>query len=106
MATPWQRMGVSRNAIDRAGEALRRWHVDGLLLGLDEHAAIELLSAFRAQHSVPLTKATLKDADCVLIVTNHSSIDWQAIADHARLVVDSRNALAKLLPIAGKYVQA
>jgi len=57
-------------------------------------------------HSVPLTRENVQDADCVLIVTNHSSIDWQSIATHARLVVDSRNALGKLLPIAGKYVQA
>ncbi|MBL8754754.1 MAG: nucleotide sugar dehydrogenase [Planctomycetes bacterium] len=57
-------------------------------------------------HSVPLTKDNVKEADCVLIVTNHAVVDWKAIADHARLVVDSRNALGKMLPIAGKYVQA
>ncbi|HEX6812005.1 MAG TPA: nucleotide sugar dehydrogenase [Planctomycetota bacterium] len=57
-------------------------------------------------NSVPLSKENLQAADCVLIVTNHSVIDWKAIATHARLVVDSRNALAKLLPIAGSYVQA
>ena len=27
--------------------------------------------------SVPLTTETLKDADCVLIVTNHTAIDWR-----------------------------
>ena len=57
-------------------------------------------------HSVPLTKDNVKAADCVLIVTNHAAIDWKAIGDHAGLVVDSRNAMSKLLPIAGKYVQA
>ncbi len=57
-------------------------------------------------HSVPLTPANVKDADCVLVVTHHAAIDWKVVAEHARLVVDSRNALAKLLPIAGKYVQA
>jgi UDP-N-acetyl-D-glucosamine dehydrogenase len=57
-------------------------------------------------HSTPLTPATVQAADCVLIVTNHAAIDWAMIAAHARLVVDSRNALARLLPIAGKYVQA
>ncbi len=57
-------------------------------------------------HSVPLSKENLKEADCVLIVTNHAVIDWKAIADHARLVVDSRNALAQYLPIQGNYVQA
>lgn len=57
-------------------------------------------------HSVPLTAAAVAAADCVLIVTNHTAVDWALIAAHARLVVDSRNALAKLLPIPGKYVQA
>jgi UDP-N-acetyl-D-glucosamine dehydrogenase len=57
-------------------------------------------------HSVPLTKENVAAADCVLIVTNHAAIDWKVIAQHGRLVVDSRNALAKLLPIAGTYVQA
>jgi UDP-N-acetyl-D-glucosamine dehydrogenase len=57
-------------------------------------------------HSVPLTRDTVREADCVLIVTNHQAIDWRAIAEHARLVVDSRNALAPFLPIQGAYVQA
>src|SRR4029077_2232276 len=45
-------------------------------------------------HSAPLLPETLKGADCVLIVTNHKAIDWRLIAEHARLVVDSRNAMA------------
>jgi UDP-N-acetyl-D-glucosamine dehydrogenase len=57
-------------------------------------------------HSVPLTPAAVQDADCVLVVTNHAAVDWALIGKHARLVVDSRNALAPFLPIAGKYVQA
>ncbi len=32
-------------------------------------------------------------ADCVLILTNHSSFDGAVIADRAKLVVDTRNAL-------------
>ncbi|HWP39539.1 MAG TPA: UDP binding domain-containing protein, partial [Tepidisphaeraceae bacterium] len=43
--------------------------------------------------SVELTPATLKEYDCVLIATNHSAYDWQLIADHAKLIVDSRNAM-------------
>tara|TARA_R110002072_G_scaffold139249_1_gene282706 strand:- start:52797 stop:54143 length:1347 start_codon:yes stop_codon:yes gene_type:complete len=57
-------------------------------------------------HSVPLDKEAVQQADCVLIVTNHSTIDWQMIADNARLVVDSRNAMANVLPIKGAYLQA
>ncbi len=34
-------------------------------------------------------------ADCVVIITNHSSYDYAAILDAARLIVDTRNALGK-----------
>jgi UDP-N-acetyl-D-glucosamine dehydrogenase len=32
-------------------------------------------------------------ADCVAIVTNHSSFDYQALVERSRLIVDTRNAL-------------
>jgi UDP-N-acetyl-D-glucosamine dehydrogenase len=57
-------------------------------------------------HSVPLTKQAIAEADCVLIVTNHDGIDWALIGANARLVVDSRNAMAAVLPIRGLYLQA
>ena len=44
--------------------------------------------------SVPLTPDVLSGADCVLIVTDHSDVDYVLVARHARLVVDTRNALA------------
>ena len=45
--------------------------------------------------SVPLTPETLKASDCVMIVTDHSGIDYGMIRTHARLVVDTRNALKR-----------
>jgi len=42
--------------------------------------------------SVPLTGQVLKDADCVLLVTDHSSYDYIWIASQASLIVDTRNA--------------
>jgi UDP-N-acetyl-D-glucosamine dehydrogenase len=42
--------------------------------------------------STPLTARTLRGFDCVLIATDHSSYDYPWIVDHARLVVDTRNA--------------
>jgi UDP-N-acetyl-D-glucosamine dehydrogenase len=36
---------------------------------------------------------TVGTVDCVVIVTNHSSYDYAAILDTAKLIVDSRNAL-------------
>lgn len=44
---------------------------------------------------VQLTDDVLARADVVVIVTDHSSIDYQRLVDKAALVVDTRNALAK-----------
>lgn len=43
--------------------------------------------------SVPLTPGTLKQYDCVIVATHHACYDWQLVADHARLIVDTRNAM-------------
>jgi UDP-N-acetyl-D-glucosamine dehydrogenase len=42
--------------------------------------------------SQPLTPAALAAADCVLILTDHSDVDYAAVVRHADLVVDTRNA--------------
>jgi UDP-N-acetyl-D-glucosamine dehydrogenase len=46
--------------------------------------------------SIELTPAALAGYDCVLIATHHSVYDWQMIADNGKLIVDTRNALAKV----------
>jgi UDP-N-acetyl-D-glucosamine dehydrogenase len=43
--------------------------------------------------SVPLSPQSLASYDCVLIATNHSAYNWQEVADHARLIVDTRGAM-------------
>jgi UDP-N-acetyl-D-glucosamine dehydrogenase len=48
--------------------------------------------------SVALTDDELKRSDAVVIVTNHSSIDYQRLVDGANLVVDTRNATARTKP--------
>lgn len=40
-----------------------------------------------------LTAETLATADCVVVITDHSSFDWTWIGSNARLIVDTRNAL-------------
>ncbi len=42
--------------------------------------------------SVDLTDEALSQADCVLILTDHSSVDYEQVAEHANLIVDTRNA--------------
>ena len=46
----------------------------------------------RDRHSVALTDAALRSADAVVIITDHSEIDYQRVADAAALIVDTRNA--------------
>src|SRR2546423_799193 len=43
--------------------------------------------------SVVLTDEEIKQSDCVVIVTNHSGVDYQRVVNLALLVVDTRNAL-------------
>lgn len=43
--------------------------------------------------SVELTDEEIRSSDCVVIVTNHSGIDYRRVIDLATLVVDTRNAL-------------
>jgi UDP-N-acetyl-D-glucosamine dehydrogenase len=45
--------------------------------------------------SVPLTVHRLRSSDAVIIATDHSVYDYDWIVRHARLVVDTRNAVKK-----------
>jgi UDP-N-acetyl-D-glucosamine dehydrogenase len=45
---------------------------------------------------VALTADELARADAVVIVTDHTATDWAFVVEHARLVVDTRNATAKV----------
>jgi len=45
--------------------------------------------------SVELTPEVVAAADCVIVVTDHTAVDYRMIKRHAKLVVDTRNALPK-----------
>lgn len=47
---------------------------------------------FSHMKSVDLTPKRLGSYDCVLIATDHTSYDYEAIVKHAKLVADTRNA--------------
>ena len=42
----------------------------------------------------PLTEAALAEADCVAILTEHRTVDYDMVLNSARLIVDTRNAIA------------
>ncbi len=45
--------------------------------------------------SVPLTAGEVQAADCVMVVTDHTALDYDLIRAHAQAVVDTRNVLAR-----------
>ena len=82
-----------------------------------ESPALEILEMLRARHAdvayvdsyvprlqledeslaaIPLTDEALRAADCVVIVTDHSDVDYERVVRLAPLVVDTRNATGHL----------
>ena len=47
-----------------------------------------------ADVSVELTDAELEAADAVMVITNHSEIDWDRVLDRSKVVIDYRNVYA------------
>jgi UDP-N-acetyl-D-glucosamine dehydrogenase len=56
--------------------------------------------------SEPLNEEFLATQDCLVIVTDHSAYNYQWIAAHARLLVDTRNATAAVSPSRCRIVKA
>ncbi len=56
--------------------------------------------------SVELSPESLRAFDCVVIVTDHAAVDYAMIADSARLVVDTRNAMKGLHDRGARVVKA
>jgi UDP-N-acetyl-D-glucosamine dehydrogenase len=46
--------------------------------------------------SVQLTPKNIKRYDAVVIVTNHANVDYKLVENHAKLIIDTRNALKKI----------
>ncbi len=56
--------------------------------------------------SLPLTEETVVSHDCVLIVTDHDSVDYELLGRSARLIVDTRNAMARVAEPVARIVKA
>jgi UDP-N-acetyl-D-glucosamine dehydrogenase len=65
----------------------------------------QLEVAGRRRASVPLDEARLAAADCVLIATDHSTVDYKRVVDLAPLVVDTRNVTRAVAPYRDSVVR-
>ena len=46
--------------------------------------------------SLPLNAKMLPEFDCVLVITDHSKIDFQMVLEHSKVLIDTRNATGRL----------
>jgi UDP-N-acetyl-D-glucosamine dehydrogenase len=63
-------------------------------------------SQWAGTKSVPWDRATIGGFDAVVIATAHSCVDYQELADWARCIVDTRNAMATVRVAQGKVWKA
>jgi UDP-N-acetyl-D-glucosamine dehydrogenase len=56
--------------------------------------------------SVKLSPKLLRSMDCVVIVTNHSSYDYDFIVKHSKMVIDTRNATNNVKAGKSKVIKA
>lgn len=61
---------------------------------------------YMGRKSVPLDAEALAGYDAVLISTDHDAVDYEAVAKHARLVVDTRNVMARRQIVSENVIKA
>ena len=49
------------------------------------------------RRSVPITKENITKYDVILISTDHADVDYQMLADHAQIIIDTRNVMSDFL---------
>jgi UDP-N-acetyl-D-glucosamine dehydrogenase len=79
-------LGIAEQLLDKGGRVT--YH--------DPHIAKMDLDGKGALENVPLTDELLSECDCVVIVTDHSAIDYANVVRLAPLIVDTRNATRRL----------
>jgi UDP-N-acetyl-D-glucosamine dehydrogenase len=79
--------------------AILKYH-DPYIPDIEPHGGITF-----ALTSLDMTDEQLKAADCVLILTDHSVIDYERVVQNAKLVIDTRNATKNVKHNRGKIVK-
>lgn len=79
-------------------DILRLLREDGAVLRYHDSFVPSLVHEGIDLESSPLTDEALAEADAVLIVTDHTDVDYARVVEKARLVVDTRNVTGTVLP--------
>jgi nucleotide sugar dehydrogenase len=75
-----------------AAEVMRLLELRGAALAYHDPLVPRFEDGGKPLDSVPLTRERLDQADLVLILTDHSAVDYGFVVRHARLLLDTRNA--------------
>jgi nucleotide sugar dehydrogenase len=79
-------------------EVIRLLEHEGMEVTYHDPHVAEFSHAGTTRRSTELTSSTMAEADLVLILTDHSSIDYDAVVRSSRRVFDTRNATHGLAP--------
>lgn len=79
----------------------------GARVSYHDPLAPELMVGDTLMQSVDIGADALSGFDCAIVVTDHDMLDYERLARETPVVIDTRNALAKVDPaLAGKIVKA
>ncbi len=87
-------------------DIIRLLAADGALVDYHDPFVPELTEDGAQLASVPLTDQALEGADAVVIVTDHTGVDYASVLQRSALVVDSRHVTAALLDGTGSRAGA
>ena len=69
----------------------------------DPYVSKIIIQGVGTYHSETLTSSVIESVDCVVILTDHSNIDYNMIVQHADVVIDTRNA-TRSIPIGSNKI--
>ena len=75
-----------------AVEIIRELRTLGAAVSFSDPFVSELRIDGAVMSGLPLSEDTLREQDCVLILVDHTAIDYEFVVQHATLVIDTRNA--------------
>jgi len=79
----------------------------GVRVSYHDPMAPELVVGDTLMQSIDIGRDTLAGFDCAIIVTDHDGLDYERLVRETPLVIDTRNAAARVDPaLAGKIVKA
>jgi len=81
--------------VDQADQSVRLLEGQGARVTYFDPHVPRFREDGREFRSVALTPEAVAAADCVMVVTDHTAVDYRMIKRHAKLVVDTRNAIPK-----------